>query len=431
MELVVAGALSFCLDLLLGDPGWIPHPVVWMGRAISGLEERLRRIFPKTTRGEWAAGALLAILLPAGTLALTFSVLWLAGQIHPGLRFFLEVFWGWQALAVRGLGKESSRVYRALREGTLEQAQQAVEEVNRYPDPLCRQLRACLGRYHDVSSAQILCGNGASDLIDRLVLALRPKRGMVTAPAFSEYGQALRRVGCQVEEFSLQRAEDFRVTARILERITPALDILFLCEPSNPAGQTTDRALLEKILERCDACGVLLVVDECFEEFLLDRSHSMVSNLTGHHLLILRAFTKFYGLAGVRLGYCLCQEETLLEQMRLAGQPWPVSHLAQAAGMAALEETVYGDQLRAWTRRRREALRLALTQLGCDVVPGQANYLLFFHRNSSLDQDLAQRGILIRNCETYSGLGPGWFRVAVREEEACRRLIQAMEECVG
>ena len=308
---------------------------------------------------------------------------------------------------------------------------QAVEEVNRYPDPLCRQLRACLGRHHDVSSAQILCGTWASDLIDRLVLALRPKRGMVTAPAFSEYGQALRRVGCQVEEFPLQRAEDFRMTARILERITPALDILFLCEPSNPAGQTTDRALLEKILERCDACGVLLVVDECFEEFLLDRSHSMVSNLTGHHLLILRAFTKFYGLAGVRLGYCLCQEETLLEQMRLAGQPWPVSHLAQAAGMAALEETVYGDQLRAWTRRRREALRLALTQLGCDVVPGQANYLLFFHRNSSLDQDLAQRGILIRNCETYSGLGPGWFRVAVREEEACRRLIQAMEECVG
>ena len=104
-------------------------PILWMGRAISGLEERLRRIFPKTTRGEWAAGALLAILLPAGTLALTFSVLWLAGQIHPGLRFFLEVFWGWQALAVRGLGKESSRVYRALREGTLEQAQQAVARI--------------------------------------------------------------------------------------------------------------------------------------------------------------------------------------------------------------------------------------------------------------------------------------------------------------
>lgn len=106
-------------------------PILWYGwaRAISGLEERLRRIFPKTTRGEWAAGALLAILLPAGTLALTFSVLWLAGQIHPGLRFFLEVFWGWQALAVRGLGKESSRVYRALREGTLEQAQQAVARI--------------------------------------------------------------------------------------------------------------------------------------------------------------------------------------------------------------------------------------------------------------------------------------------------------------
>lgn len=317
-----------------------------------------------------------------------------------------------------------------LPEGVKRALHQAVEEVNRYPDPLCRQLRERLGRHHKVSSSQILCGNGASDLIDRLVLAFRPKRGMVTAPAFSEYAQALRRVGCQVEEFPLLRAEDFRVTARILECITPALDILFLCEPSNPAGQTTDRALLERILARCDACGVLLVVDECFEEFLLDRAHSMVPNLEGHRLLVLRAFTKFYGLAGVRLGYCLCQEETLLEQMRLAGQPWPVSHLAQAAGMAALEETTYRDRLRMWTQKRREALRLALTQLGCDVVPGQANYLLFFHRNSSLDQDLAQRGILIRNCENYSGLGPGWFRVAVRGEAECRRLIQAMEECV-
>ena len=85
--------------------------------------------FPRRRGENGAAGALLAILLPAGTLALTFSVLWLAGQIHPGLRFFLEVFWGWQALAVRGLGKESSRVYRALREGTLEQAQQAVARI--------------------------------------------------------------------------------------------------------------------------------------------------------------------------------------------------------------------------------------------------------------------------------------------------------------
>lgn len=88
MELVVAGALSFCLDLLLGDPGWIPHPVVWMGRAISGLEERLRRIFPKTTRGEWAAGALLAILLPAGTLALTFLYCGLLGRFILGFASF-------------------------------------------------------------------------------------------------------------------------------------------------------------------------------------------------------------------------------------------------------------------------------------------------------------------------------------------------------
>lgn len=128
-EILFSALLGFGLDLLLGDPAWMPHPVVWMGRCISALEKGLRALFPETPRGELAAGALLAGILPLSTLAISAGALWLGGQIHPGVRLALEVLWCWQALALRGLRDESMGVYRALTRGTLAQARTAVGRI--------------------------------------------------------------------------------------------------------------------------------------------------------------------------------------------------------------------------------------------------------------------------------------------------------------
>ena len=99
---------------------------------------------------------------------------------------------------------------------------------------------------------------------------------------------------------------------------------------------------VEQILRRCTACGTLLVVDECFLDFLPDHAlHTAKGLLREGDLVILKAFTKLYGMAGVRLGYALSADTALLEQMQACGQPWGVSSLAQAAGLAALEETAY------------------------------------------------------------------------------------------
>lgn len=129
MEIVLAAVLGFLLDVLLGDPAWMPHPVVLMGRCITRLEAGLRRVFPASPRGELAAGAVLAAALPAGTLLVTGGVLHGLGLAHPALRFGMEILWGWQALAMRGLRDESRNVYRALTEGTLEQARKAVGRI--------------------------------------------------------------------------------------------------------------------------------------------------------------------------------------------------------------------------------------------------------------------------------------------------------------
>lgn len=129
MEIVLAAVLGFLLDVLLGDPAWMTHPVVLMGRCITRLEAGLRRAFPASPRGELAAGAVLAAVLPAGTLLVTGGALYGLGLAHPALRFGMEVLWGWQALAMRGLRDESRNVYRALTEGTLEQARKAVGRI--------------------------------------------------------------------------------------------------------------------------------------------------------------------------------------------------------------------------------------------------------------------------------------------------------------
>ena len=120
---------GFGLDLLLADPAWMPHPVVFMGRAIAALESRLRRLFPATPAGERAAGRVLAFVLPAGTFALTAGALALAWRLHPAAGFGLELLWCWQALALRGLADESGRVYAELAKGDLPAARKAVSRI--------------------------------------------------------------------------------------------------------------------------------------------------------------------------------------------------------------------------------------------------------------------------------------------------------------
>ena len=129
MTVVYAALCGFVIDLLLGDPAWMPHPVVFMGRCISALEKLLRRAFPKTAQGELAGGVILAAVLPLGTLVFTGLCVWGLGLVHPALGFALQVLWCWQALAAKGLRQESDNVRRALVTGTLDDARKAVSRI--------------------------------------------------------------------------------------------------------------------------------------------------------------------------------------------------------------------------------------------------------------------------------------------------------------
>ena len=317
-----------------------------------------------------------------------------------------------------------------LPDGVHEAAVQALREADRYPDPLCRMLRARLAERHGVPAEQIVCGNGAADLIFRICRVLRPKRALLTAPDFGEYEQALREENCEIRSVIRKESEDFLLRWEALEENIRGAELLFLSNPNNPTGLVTGREEMRKILKLCRDEGCVPVIDECFLDFTeFSDLESLVPDLEQHpELVILRAFTKTYAMAGLRLGYALCGSEAFAERLQSAGQPWPVSNVAQAAGIAALQDEDYVNRLRALISAERPRMIRALKALGMRVISGEANYLLFCCEDGALGEKLRKLGILIRDCRNYDGLTEGWYRIAIRTEAENKRLLQALRE---
>lgn len=313
-------------------------------------------------------------------------------------------------------------------QGILDAVRSALPEMHRYPDPYCRKLMQAISDFEGVLKEYILCGNGAADLIYAYCEAVRPKLAVELAPTFSEYALGLKRVGCQVERYYLKPENDFILDDGFLTFLAEKKpDAVFLCNPNNPTGKAIAPSLLEKILTFCTSNGIRLFVDECFLD-LSDSGESMKAFLAQNpNLFILKAFTKSYGMAGIRLGYCLCSDSRLLERMSKAVQPWNVSSLAQAAGIAALQEQEFLHRTRELITVERQWLKHELESLGFWVCPSSANYLLY-KGSAGLHAKLKEKKIAIRNCDNYYGLGQGWYRIAVRLHEENERLIQAMKE---
>lgn len=305
---------------------------------------------------------------------------------------------------------------------------ESVEQLDRYPDPFCRELTAAIADDEGVPSGQILCGGGAAELIFSFCAAVKPKRALMPVPTFSEYQNALRQRCCEVVELVTQSHDAFRLDEGFLREIQNARpDAVFLCNPNNPTGRLIEPALLLRIVELCEDMGCRLFVDECFLPLSDGWERASLKPLLAQHpsLFLLKAFTKSFGMAGLRLGYCLCGDEALLKRMAAAVQPWNVSLPAQRAGVAALGEKDFIPAGREIIRKERPWMEESLRQMGFTVIPSQANFILF-SGEQGLRERLLPHGILIRDCGNYSGLEKGWYRIAVRRQEQNRALMAAL-----
>lgn len=300
--------------------------------------------------------------------------------------------------------------------------------LEQYPDPFCRELRSRIAQKKSCQPEQVICGNGAAELLYSLVLARKPKNALVVSPGFMEYERALQSVGAHVRHFMLQRENKYRLTGEYLDALTAGTDMAFLCSPNNPTGSLIDNYLMGQIVSICEKKHIFLVVDECFQDFISSPQKYTLEGAISRNqqLFLLKSFTKIYRLAGLRLGYGLCGDRELLERMNGYRQPWAVSLPAQLAGVVALEQEEYVRETRSYMEEQRKWMTRALRNRGYEVFEPSANYL-FFQGKVGLQEKLLQRRILIRDCSNYYGLDRGYYRVAIRKPEENELLLRELD----
>lgn len=308
----------------------------------------------------------------------------------------------------------------------------AIDDCTHYPDPYCRALTQALAAHHNLNPNQIICGNGAADLIYGFALAQKPKRAALLSPTFSEYSAALQQTGCQIISIPLTNEQNFAFTEKTLDAIRnsiPRIELLMLCNPNNPTGSLIPPALLLQTLDLCTKNGVFLFVDECFLPLTSNfETHSLLSLCNNHNnLFILHAFTKQYAMPGLRLGYAITSNKQLRSALHNHRPPWSVSIPAQKAGLAALKCTDYIEQTKVLIEQERIFLTSELQKRGILVYPSQTNFLLFYSP-LPLAQLLLKHNILIRDCKNFQNLGSGYFRIAVRTHAENITLLNALDQ---
>ncbi len=317
--------------------------------------------------------------------------------------------------------------------GMSPRVREAIKDVDlaSYPDPNSTALREALASRLNIGVDELLIGNGSTELI-HLVARARLQPGdacLIFEPTFGEYAAAARIAGANVHPVRAEGSNGFRWSmddaVREIERVQP--QVVFLCNPNNPTGVYLGRGEIEQIADAVGSDG-LLALDDAFAS-LADSRWDALSLLAHGNVAVLRSMTKDYGLAGIRLGYLVAKPEIVAEARRL--QPsWSVNAIAQAAGLAAIDDESHLQAGRQTVAVAKSYLHRELKALGVETLPSETNFLLAQVGNGAdVRAALLRRRIVVRDCASF-GL-PDYIRIAVRKDEESARLIAALKEVLA
>lgn len=336
----------------------------------------------------------------------------------------------------------------------------SLDALEQYPDQNCTVLKEKLARElknrrsktsdnsQDIIPDNIIFGNGASELISLFVHAVSPKNALIISPTFSGYERSLKNCGTKIHHHIMSRESGFMLDDTIFSSIEKTLpDMIFICTPNNPTGKMVDFCLLKKLIEFCGKKGIFLFIDECFISFTHRERESSVQFVPQNpYVIVINAFTKIFAMAGLRLGYGITSNKVLIKKVKSLAPEWNVSSIAQIAGSSALDDHNYILKTRNLICVERNYLTKELKALGFKVFPSETNYILFENicankkvlndenspQNSDspsefLDTFLLKHGILLRNCDNFTGLTKHFFRTAVRKHDENEKLIETLK----
>ncbi len=300
-----------------------------------------------------------------------------------------------------------------------------------YPDPDSSSLRASISGHYGVKEEAVLVGNGSTEIIHSLPRALPIRGAVIPVPSYSDYVNAVELAGKLVEKIFLKEEEAFQLDLSLLDKKISAGQLVFIGQPNNPTGLLIDSVALRTLA--LTHPSTFFVIDEAFFDFV-EKTESLISNRPSN-VIILRSFTKFYAIPGLRLGYAI-GEPHLIQKIKKVMPLWSVNGLAQAIGEHALQDHAYTLRTRALVQQQREFLLNEMQSIpGLTVFSGQANFLLVRLDRQDVDgptlaRQMLSLGIAIRVCDNFNGLDKRFFRVAVRSEGENLKLLHSLRKAL-
>lgn len=309
--------------------------------------------------------------------------------------------------------------------------QNYLPKISFYPDGNVYYLKQALAAHLGVEDHNIICGNGADELIVLAATAyLNPGDEIIMAhPSFSEYDFAARLMDAQpVRVPSVHFEHDLR---GMLAAITERTRIIYVCNPNNPTGTMLSHAELETFLKQVPS-RILVVLDEAYYEYVTDPTYARSIEFLkeGYNVLILRTFSKIYGLAGLRVGYGLAGAE-IINDINTVREPFNVNAVAQIAARAALGDREHIKAVLKANTQARDYLAREFTRMGLFHVPSQANFIFVEVRvdSKALFQKLLAKGVIVRTGDIFGY--PQFIRVSFGTQEQNERFIRILEETLG
>ena len=300
-----------------------------------------------------------------------------------------------------------------------------IDAITAYPDREYTSLRQCIAGYCGCEAEHVIVGNGSTELISLFIQIEHPKKAMIIGPTYSEYEREISLGGGTTLYYPLREDNDFHLNvADFTAHLNENIDLLVLCNPNNPTGTYVPIGELEAFADTLPE-DVLLVMDEAYMEFATEPDCcSMVDYIKAHpekSILVLRTFSKYYAMAGLRVGYALGSEE-LIGILRKCSASWNLNVCAQKAAVAGLADQEYYQEQKAKIVEGREYLEKEMAALGCRVYPSQSNFIYFDTGKDPawIQEQLMEKGIRIGAFEMS--------RVSVGTMEECKLYIKALKE---
>ena len=334
-----------------------------------------------------------------------------------------------------------------LSKNVKEKLAQNLDVLSSYPDRNYSELKKSISTYlgkqcentSDAPSPEcIIVGNGSTELISLLIQTKRPKKALLLGPTYSEYSRELSLIGSTLEYYCLKEENDFHLDIDDFCRTVreKSYGLVIICNPNNPTSSALTNEEIRTILETCRKTGSFLMIDETYAEFAPKISEITAMPLIKSYpeLMVLRGVSKFFAAPGLRLGYGATSNIEFLEALTRMQNPWSLSSIGALAGTLMLSDNDYIQKTRALILTERTHMHNTLQTLrGIKTYPAYANFILVRLTQKGLTASdafdhLIQKGLMIRDCSSFSQLNGEYIRFCIMNPEDNERLLKALDE---